>query len=71
VVTCYGVESLYPLIAKEAKKINANADFDTKGGRKVTAFSWSAAYVSGTAIKVKDEDLEKLKDLKNLSGSYH
>jgi hypothetical protein len=62
------VESLYPLIAKEAKKINANAVFNTKGGRKVTAFSWSAAYVSGIAVKIKDKDFEKLK---NLPGSYH
>ncbi len=63
----YGsVDLLYPLLAKEAKKIGANAVMNAKGGRKVTAFSWSAPYVDGIAVKV--EDPEKLK---GLSGAYY
>jgi hypothetical protein len=58
--------SLYPLLAAEAKKIGANAVIGATGGRRMTAFSWAAAYVSGTAVKV--EDPEKLK---GLAGSYH
>ncbi len=58
--------SLYPLLAAEAKKMGANAVISAKGGRRVTAFSWAAAYVSGIAVKV--ENPEKLK---GLSGSYH
>ena len=58
--------SLYPLLANEAKKIGANAVINTKGGRRMTAFSWSAAYVNGTAVKV--EDIEKLK---GIPGSYY
>jgi uncharacterized protein YbjQ (UPF0145 family) len=58
--------SLYPLLAAEAKKIGANAVVNAKGGRRVTAFSWSAAYVSGIAVKVDDQQL-----LKSLPGSYH
>jgi uncharacterized protein YbjQ (UPF0145 family) len=59
-------ESLYPLLAAEAKKLGANAVVNTKGGRSVTAFSWSAAHVSGTAIKVEDSE-----SLRRLSGSYY
>ena len=58
--------SLYPLLAAEAKKMGANAVINAKGGRRVTAFSWAAAYVSGIAVKV--EDPEKLK---GFPGSYH
>jgi hypothetical protein len=59
-------ESLYPLLAAEAKKLGANAVVNTKGGRTVTAFSWSAAYVSGTAIRIGDTE-----SLRRLSGSYY
>lgn len=59
-------ESLYPLLAAEAKKLGANAVVNTKGGRTVTAFSWSAAYVSGTAIRIGDTER-----LRRLSGSYY
>lgn len=48
------VESLYPLLAEEAKKVGANAVINVKGGRTVTAFSWSAPFVSGTAVKIDD-----------------
>lgn len=58
--------SLYPLLAAEAKKLGANAVVNTTGGRRVTALSWSAAYVKGTAIKVDDPE-----KLKGLPGSYH
>jgi hypothetical protein len=58
--------SLYPLLASEAKKLGANAVVNAKGGRRVTAFSWSAAYVSGTAIKVDDVQM-----LKGMPGTYH
>ena len=60
------VASLYPLLAAEAKKMGANAVVNATGGRRLTAFSWSAAYVSGTAIKV--DDVQKLK---GLPGTYH
>ena len=58
--------SLYPLLADEAKKMGANAVVSAKGGRRLTAFSWSAAYVSGIAVRVDDPQL-----LKGLPGSYH
>ena len=57
---------LYPLLAAEAKKLGANAVVSTTGGRRVTAFSWAAAYVEGTAVKVQDPE-----KLKGLTGSYH
>lgn len=60
------VESLYPLLAAEAKKLGANAVVNVQGGRRVTAFSWSAAHVSGTAIRVGDAE-----SLRRLSGSYY
>ena len=59
-------ESLYPLLAAEAKKLGANAVVNTKGGRTVTAFSWSAAYVSGTAVRIGDTE-----SLRRLSGPYY
>ena len=59
-------ESLYPLLAAEAKKLGANAVVNAQGGRRVTAFSWSAAHVSGTAIRVGDTE-----SLRRLSGSYY
>ena len=59
-------ESLYPLLAAEAKKLGANAVVNAKGGRTVTAFSWSAAYVSGTAVRIGDTE-----SLRRLSGSYY
>lgn len=58
--------SLYPLLAAEARKIGANAVVNATGGRRVTAFSWSAPYVSGIAVKVEDPG-----KLKGLSGSYY
>ena len=60
------VASFYPLLAAEAKKLGANAVVNVKGGRRVTAFSWSAAYVSGIAVKVEDPQM-----LKRLPGSYY
>lgn len=57
------VENLYPSLAAEAKKLGANAVVNAKGGRRVTWWSYAAAYVSGTAIKVEDT--------KSLSGSYY
>jgi hypothetical protein len=59
-------ESLYPLVAAEAKKLGANAVVNAKGGRTVTGFSWAAAYVSGTAIRTGDTE-----SLRRLSGSYY
>ena len=58
--------SLYPLLAAEAKKMGANAVVNARGGRRITAFSWSAAYVSGIAVKVDDPQ-----KLKGLPGTYH
>ncbi|MDR2212464.1 MAG: hypothetical protein LBE21_02410 [Pseudomonadales bacterium] len=60
------VESLYPLLADEARKIGANAVVSAKGGRRLTAFSWSAAYVDGIAIKVEDPQ-----QIRGIAGSYH
>jgi uncharacterized protein YbjQ (UPF0145 family) len=58
--------SSYPLLAAEARKMGANAVVNAKGGRRMTAFSWSAAYVSGIAVKVDDPQV-----LKALPGAYH
>jgi hypothetical protein len=60
------VVTLYPLLAAEARKIGANAVVNAKGGRRLTAFSWAAAYVIGTAVKVDDPQ-----KLKGLPGTYH
>jgi hypothetical protein len=60
------VVTLYPLLATEARKMGANAVINAVGGRRMTAFSWSAAYVTGTAVRV--EEPEKLK---GLTGSFH
>jgi uncharacterized protein YbjQ (UPF0145 family) len=60
------VETLYPLLANEARKIGANAVVSAKGGRKVSAFSWSAPYVGGIAIRVDDPE-----SLKKINGSYY
>lgn len=55
------VETLYPSLAEEARKIGANGVINVKGGRKVTFTSWSAAHASGTAIKVENPaDLDSL-----------
>jgi hypothetical protein len=59
-------ESLYPLLAAEAKRLGANAVVNAKGGHTVTGFSWAAAYVSGTAIRIGDTE-----SLRRLSGSYY
>lgn len=61
-----GAVTLYPFLAAEAKKIGANAVVNTVGGRRMTAFSWAAAYVTGTAVKVEDPE-----QLKGLPGAYH
>jgi hypothetical protein len=58
--------SLYPLLAAQAKKIGANAVVNTTGSRRMTAFSWSAPYVMGTAVRVEDPE-----QLKGLSGTFH
>jgi uncharacterized protein YbjQ (UPF0145 family) len=57
---------LYPRLAKEARKIGANAVIDAKGSRRVKPFSWAAPYVIGTAVKVEDAEM-----LKGQTGSYH
>ena len=59
------VESLYPALAAEARKIGANAVINAKGARKVTALSWSAPYATGIAVKVNDP--QKLKGLEGSS----
>ena len=59
-------ETLYGFLAVDARKIGANAVVGTTGGRRMTAFSWSAAYVRGTAVRVDDPE-----KLKGLPGSYH
>jgi uncharacterized protein YbjQ (UPF0145 family) len=59
-------DTLHPLLADEARKLGANAIMSVKGGRTVSAWSWAAAYSSGTAVRVVDPD-----KLKGLSGSFH
>jgi len=60
------VETLYPLLADEARKIGANAVIETRGGRRPSGFSWSAPFTNGTAVKV-----ESLEELENIDGSFH
>lgn len=56
-----GVETLYPTLAEEARKMGANGVINVIGGRKVTFTSWSAAHASGTAVKVENPaDLDSL-----------
>lgn len=59
------VESLYPMLAEEARKVGANAVIGTYGGRTVSAFSWAAPFTGGTAVKVKHPD-----SLKSLDGQF-
>lgn len=61
-----GGASLYPLLATEARNIGANAVVSVTGGRRVTAFSWAAPYVSGVAVRVEDPS-----KLKGLAGTSH
>ena len=61
-----GVQSLYPLLADEARKVGANAVINTYGGRAVSAFSWAAPYTGGTAIKIKNAD-----KLKAINGQFY
>lgn len=60
------VESLYPLLAVEARKLGANAVVGVRGGRTVSAFSWSAAFTSGTAVRIADPEA-----LRRLTGSSY
>lgn len=60
------VETLYPLIAEEARKVGANAIINVRGGRTVAAFSWAAPFVGGTAIKIDD-----VSNLHQYDGQYH
>lgn len=60
-----GSGDLYPMMADEARKLGANAVVQVNEGRRVTALSWAATYVEGTAVQV---DESALKDLK---GSSH
>jgi hypothetical protein len=61
-----GAVTLYPLLAAEAKKLGANAVMNVTDGRRMTAWSFAAAYVSGTAVRVDDPE-----QLKGLVGTYH
>ncbi|MBL8287079.1 MAG: hypothetical protein JNL85_03765 [Rubrivivax sp.] len=61
-----GAATLYPALAAEARKIGANAVFSAAGGRRMTALSWAAPYVGGTAVRVEDP-----KKLEGLAGSMH
>ena len=60
------VEALYPRLAREARALGANAVMGTKGGRSLTAFSWSAPNVGGTAVRV-----ENLDRIKGVDGAFH
>lgn len=52
----YGkVESLYPLLATEARALGANAVVDVKGGRRMSMWSWSAPAASGTAVRIDSD----------------
>ncbi|GAB0152088.1 hypothetical protein MnBA_14880 [Marinobacterium sp. BA1] len=59
------VVTLYPLLAKEARKIGANAVIGVYGGRTVSAFSWASPYTGGMAVKVKNTD-----SLRSLEGKF-
>ena len=59
-------ESLYPLLANEARKTGANAVIQVYNGRTVSAFSWGAPYTGGTAIKIKN-----IEDIKKYGGRYY
>lgn len=59
------VETLYPLLAEEARKIGANAVIGVYGGRTVSAFSWASPYTGGMAVKVKNDG-----SLKSLEGKF-
>lgn len=60
------VESLYPLLAEEARKVGANAVVEVQGGRAPSAFSWAAPFTGGTAIKI--DNVEKLE---RFNGQYY
>lgn len=60
------VQTLYPLLIKEARKIGANAVIEVRGGRSPSAFSWAAPFTYGKAIKVKNQ-----KALETLDGRYY
>jgi hypothetical protein len=57
---------LHPLLADEARKVGANAVVSVIDGRRLTAFSWSAPYVRGIAVRVKDAEA-----LQGISGTYY
>ena len=59
-------ESLYPLLAAEARKLGANAVVDAKGWHAPNLFSWAAAYATGTAVRIEDPE-----SLRRLSGSSY
>jgi uncharacterized protein YbjQ (UPF0145 family) len=50
------IETMFPLLADEARKIGANAVMSAQGGRRPTAISWAAPFAEGTAIWVPNED---------------
>lgn len=58
-------ESLYPMLADEARKVGANAVINVYGGRAVSAFSWASPYTGGTAVKIKNTEA-----LKKLNGKF-
>ncbi|MGP9634883.1 hypothetical protein ACT3R7_17650 [Halomonas sp. AOP43-A1-21] len=60
------VETLYPLLVQEARKVGANAVVGVKGGRSPSAFSWAAPFTSGTAIRI--DNVEKLE---KYDGKYY
>ena len=60
------VETLYPLLVQEARKVGANAVVGVTGGRSPSAFSWAAPFASGTAIRI--DDVEKLE---KYDGKYY
>ena len=59
------VESLYPMLAEEARRAGANAVVEVYGGRTVSAFSWAAPFTGGNAVKVKD-----IEALRALEGQF-
>ena len=57
-------ETIWPLLAVQAKAKGANAVVEAQGGHRVQVFSFGAPYASGIAVKF--EDPEKRKDLPGL-----
>ena len=60
------MESLYPMLMDEARKVGANAVIKVYGGKTFSFFFGAAPFTGGTAVKVKDTET-----LKKLDGRFY